>query len=153
MPFPAPANPASSDSSQPSTYATNLSVSTGTAANGTWSLYVHDAIGADYGAISNGWSLNLSTGNPVASYTDLELSVASSPASATVSNNMVYTVGLTNYGPAPATSVVLTSVLPAGMTYLSNNFPGAFASNNGALTFSYGLGGRRRLFLLCRGRA
>ena len=59
-----------------------------------------------------------------------------SPASATVSNVLIYTVGLTNYGPAAATGVVITNILPPGLTYLSNNFPGTVASNNGVLTFS-----------------
>ncbi len=128
MPSPAPA--------RSPRYATNLSVLSGTAANGTWSLYVADTEMLDYGAINNGWSLNLSTGNPVPSYTDLELTVVPSPASATVSNNLIYTVGLTNYGPAAATGVVITNILPPGLTYLSNNFPGTVASNNGVLTFS-----------------
>ena len=126
MPSPAPANP----------YPTNLSVLSGTAANGNWLLYVFDAQLLDYGAISNGWSLNLSTGNPVASYTDLELTVVPSPASATVSNVLIYMVGLTNYGPAAATGVVISNILPPGLTYLSNNFLGTVASNNGVLTFS-----------------
>src|ERR1035441_5447093 len=126
MPSPAPANP----------YPTNLSVLSGTAANGTWSLYVADTQPQDYGAISNGWSLNLSTGNPVASYTDLELSVVPAPASPTVGNDLVYTVGLTNYGPAGATGVFITNIVPAGLTYLGNNFPGTVVNNNGVLTFA-----------------
>ena len=126
MPPPAPANP----------YPTNLSVFSGTAADGTWSLYVADTKTLDYGWISNGWSLNLSTGNPVPSYTDLELSVTAAPALATVGNNLIYTVGLTNYGPAGASGVFITNILPAGLTYLSNNFPGTVVNNNGVLTFA-----------------
>ena len=76
MPYPAPAAP----------YATNLSVFSGAPANGPWSLYVADNKAQDYGAISGGWSVNLSTGNPVPSYTDLELTVVPSPAPATVGN-------------------------------------------------------------------
>jgi uncharacterized repeat protein (TIGR01451 family) len=126
MPSPAPANP----------YPTNLAIFSGTAANGTWSLYVADTQAEDYGAISNGWSLNLSTGNPVPSYTDLELSVVPAPATVTVGNNLIYTVGLTNYGPAGATGVFITNIVPAGLTYLSNNFPGTVVNNNGILIFA-----------------
>jgi uncharacterized repeat protein (TIGR01451 family) len=79
----------------------------------------------------------LGVGNPVPSYTDLELTVVQSSPAATVSNNLVYTIGLTNYGPAPATGVVISDMLPAGlMAYVSNNFGGTMASNNGVLTFS-----------------
>jgi uncharacterized repeat protein (TIGR01451 family) len=113
MPSPAPANP----------YAINLSAFSGTPANGTWSLYMADTQVLDYGAISNGWSLSLSTGAPVPSYSDLELAVVPAPAAATVGNTLVYNVALTNYGPAPATHVFITNTLPSGLTYLSNNFP------------------------------
>jgi uncharacterized repeat protein (TIGR01451 family) len=126
MPSPAPAAP----------YPTNLSVFAGTAANGTWSLYVADTQAEDYGVINNGWILNLSTGNPVPSYTDLELSVVPMTPTATVGNNLVYAVGLTNYGPAGATGVVITDILPAGLTYLGNNFPGSSVNNNGVVTFA-----------------
>ena len=119
-------------------YPTNLSVFAGTAANGAWSLYVADAKPQDYGAINNGWSLNLSIGNPVPAYTDLELTVGQSPASATLGNTNVYTVALTNYGPAAATGVIITNILPSGLAYVSNSFSGTVISNNGVITFNVG---------------
>ena len=70
------------------------------------------------------------------SYTDLELSVVPTTSTATVGNNLVYTVGLTNYGPAGATGVVLTNILPAGLTYTGNNFAGASVNDSGVLTFA-----------------
>jgi uncharacterized repeat protein (TIGR01451 family) len=66
----------------------------------------------------------------------LELTAVASPSSATVSNVLIYTIGLTNYGPAGATGVIITNILPQSVTYLSNNFPGTVANNNGVLTFS-----------------
>jgi uncharacterized delta-60 repeat protein/uncharacterized repeat protein (TIGR01451 family) len=126
MPFPVPASP----------YATNLSVLSGAPANGPWALYVADTKILDYGAINGGWSVNLSTGNPVPAYTDLELTVVPSPSAATVSNLLLYTVALTNYGPAGATGVVITNLLPPGLAYLSNNFAGAVFTNSGVLAFS-----------------
>jgi uncharacterized repeat protein (TIGR01451 family) len=116
-------------------YATNLSVFNGTVVNGLWQLFVADTKLLDYGAINNGWSLSLGIGNPVPSYTDLELTVVQSSGVATVSNNLIYTIGLTNYGPAPATGVVITDVLPPGVIYVSNNFSGTVTNNNGVLTF------------------
>ncbi len=38
-----------------------LSVFNGTNPNGTWSLYVRDDLGADFGSISSGWALHLIT--------------------------------------------------------------------------------------------
>jgi uncharacterized repeat protein (TIGR01451 family)/uncharacterized delta-60 repeat protein len=117
-------------------YATNLSVFNGTIANGAWMLYVADTEVLDYGAINNGWSLSLGIGNPVSPSTDLELSVVQASAAATVSNYLVYTIALTNYGPAPATGVVITDVLPPGVAYASNNYPGTVTNYNGVLAFS-----------------
>ena len=126
----------------------------GSAANGPWSLYVADTQALDYGAISNGWSLNLSIGNPVPSYTDLELTVVPRPPAATVSNNLVYTVGLTNYGPAPATGVVITDVLPSGRGfYVSNNFPGDRQQQRGFDLCRQHPGVRRRHFFQRRRHA
>ena len=114
MPSPVPAAP----------YATNLSVVDSTVANGIWSLYVADTKLQDYGAVNGGWALNISTGNPVPANSDLELNVTAAPSLVTVSNVLVYSVGLTNYGPAVATGVVISNAVPPGFTYLSNNFSG-----------------------------
>lgn len=51
FPSPAPAGP----------YGTNLSVFAGQPANGTWSLYVHDDMAGNEGAISEGWALSITT--------------------------------------------------------------------------------------------
>ena len=42
-------------------YGTTLGVFTGTDPAGTWKLYIYDDQGHDHGAISGGWSLNLTT--------------------------------------------------------------------------------------------
>jgi uncharacterized repeat protein (TIGR01451 family) len=136
MPSPVPIAP----------YATNLSVVDGAVANGIYSLYVADTKLQDYGAINGGWALNIAAGNPVPSDSDLELSVTAAPSIATVSNVLVYSVAVTNYGPANASGVVISNVLPPGFTYLSNNFPGVtttgstllFSATN-TLTISNGL--------------
>jgi subtilisin-like proprotein convertase family protein len=54
-PFPAPA-PASGN--------VFLSAFNGTNPNGTWHLYVADDLGADWGEITGGWSLEITTGDP-----------------------------------------------------------------------------------------
>jgi uncharacterized repeat protein (TIGR01451 family) len=79
--------------------------------------------------------LNISTGNPVPSDSDLELYVTAAPSLATVSNVLVYSVTLTNYGPAVASGVVISNVVPSGFTYLSNNFPGVTTTGS-TLLFS-----------------
>jgi uncharacterized repeat protein (TIGR01451 family) len=58
-----------------------------------------------------------------------------SPAAATLSNTLVYTIDVTNYGPAAATNVVITDTLPAGASYVSNSCNCAVGTN-GLLTFT-----------------
>ncbi|PKV51821.1 putative repeat protein (TIGR01451 family) [Aquimarina sp. MAR_2010_214] len=49
-------------------------------------------------------------------------------------SNVTYTITVTNNGPAQATSVVLTDVLPAGVTYVSDTGSGAYVSATGVWT-------------------
>jgi uncharacterized repeat protein (TIGR01451 family)/gliding motility-associated-like protein len=49
-------------------------------------------------------------------------------------DSIVYTIKVTNNGPSPATGVVLTDILPAGVTYLSHNVGNAFNSGSGIWT-------------------
>jgi uncharacterized repeat protein (TIGR01451 family)/uncharacterized delta-60 repeat protein len=97
-------------------YPTSLAGFIGVPANGYWSLFVVDEDTLDSGYVSNGWSLNISTGVPVEEDADLGLSLSASPLAATVSNALTYTISVTNYGPAAATNVVITDTLPSGVT-------------------------------------
>ena len=114
---------------------TNLNTFVGTSPNGAWSLFVADENTLDHGYISNGWSLSLGTGIPVEQDADLELGMTVSPAAATLSNSVVYTINLTNYGPSAATNVLITDVLPAGSVYVANNCNCA-VTTNGILTYA-----------------
>jgi uncharacterized repeat protein (TIGR01451 family)/uncharacterized delta-60 repeat protein len=105
-------------------FQTNLSTFVGQPPNGTWSLFVADDETLDNGYISNGWSLTISTGIPVASDSDLELAITAAPATITVGATLVYSISVTNYGPAVATNVIITDTLPSGV-YYSNILVGA----------------------------
>src|SRR5688572_16974552 len=64
-PFPAPAPAAPYQSPATGGAATFASVFNGLNPNGTWSLYVVDDAGIDTGSISSGWSLSITTADPV----------------------------------------------------------------------------------------
>ena len=116
-------------------YPATLTDFIGESPNGIWSLFVVDEDTLDSGYLSNGWFLNISTGVPVENDCDLGLSMTATPAAATLSNVVTYAVFVTNYGPSVATNVVITDILPADATYVTNSC-NCTAGTNGVLTYT-----------------
>ena len=57
-------------------------------------------------------------------------------ASVFAASNLVYTISVTNLGPTPASSVVVTDALPAGVSFV--NASGGGANNSGVVTWTLG---------------
>ena len=114
----------------PPPYGTALSVFNGTDPNGTWSLYVLDDTSEDGGAIVDGWSLTLSTDQPIA---DLSLQMITSPSIAAVGTNIFYTISVTNNGPAAASKVVVSNTLPSGVAFISATTTSGNCSNEAGI--------------------
>ena len=106
-------------------YNTSLGVFAGVPANGEWNLYIYDGATGDYGAISNGWGLTVTTITPVNQITDIGAGIAATPAQLTVGGNVNYAITVTNSGTNAAT-VFLTNTLSSGLTFISNT-PGSMA--------------------------
>jgi uncharacterized repeat protein (TIGR01451 family) len=105
-------------------FATNLSVFTGLPANGTWQLFAYDDSDGDYGGVSNGWGLSVTTLVPVNQTTDLGVGIlAASPNPVFVGSNITFTIGVTNYGTNNVTNLFLTNWLSSGLTFVSTNAP------------------------------
>jgi uncharacterized repeat protein (TIGR01451 family) len=133
IPFPAPAP------SGP--YLTNFNNLIGISPNGTWSLYVYDNEVVDYGSINNGWILTLSSLNVLAPTVDLIVGMTASANPSVAGSNLTYTITVTNCGPAPATGVYLTNILPPGVTVVSNLLQtNWFMPTNASNTIIYALG-------------
>jgi extracellular elastinolytic metalloproteinase len=93
-----------------------LSVFNGLDPNGTWSLFVVDDAGSDVGNISGGWSLSVTTTDPVCCNTPCALSV---PANITVDAAPGESGAVVNY-PAPTftgSCGVVTSDPPSGSLF------------------------------------
>jgi len=104
-------------------WGTNLAVMNGANPNGLWLLYYQDVIGNGYsGTNYNGWSVNLTTANPVGFPADNQLSVNTFVGSLPYGNATnvpvlpgslwSMTLAVTNYGPAGSTNVVVSDDLP-----------------------------------------
>jgi uncharacterized repeat protein (TIGR01451 family)/uncharacterized delta-60 repeat protein len=118
----------------PGPFPVTMGVFNGINPNGVWSLYIVDSTFHDSGTLNNGWILNLTTGAKLDQSADLAVSVAQLPVPATVSNVVDYRITVSNYGPAGATNIVLTDILPASMVYLSNTCNCAFTISSNRLT-------------------
>ena len=69
---------------------TNLSVFTGVSPNGWWYLYAYDGKAGDYGAISNGWAVGVTTITPVNQITDLGVTIAASTNQVVLGSDVAY---------------------------------------------------------------
>ena len=134
FPAPAPAAP----------FSTSLTNFNNTNPNGTWSLYVQDDGAMDSGGITQGWILsittsNLATSTGIGNSANLSISteVASTPV--TLGSNLNITVTVINHGPDPAAYVVVTNILPAGLSFCSvNPSLGSCSNESGNVNWSLG---------------
>ncbi|MFM1768765.1 MAG: hypothetical protein RJA22_1294 [Verrucomicrobiota bacterium] len=110
FPSPAPGGPYTNAS---------LAVFNGVNPNGAWSLYVVDDEIGDAGNIAGGWSLSITTTEPIPALADLSVAAVDSPDPLPAGSLLTYTITVYNHGPSTATGVVLTNLLPPGMIFFS----------------------------------
>lgn len=140
-------NPITHISPPPKPYGSTLSALNGSNPNGTWSLFVMDDTPLNVGIISNGWTLTLVTGNTVGYTGDNAVTVAASTTNASIGSAFSYFITVTNYGPSTSTNVIVSDVLPNGVTLLSSNLTIGTLIQNGSTrgwnvgTLSNGMGG------------
>jgi uncharacterized repeat protein (TIGR01451 family) len=99
-------------------YAASLAAFNGSNPNGTWSLYVFDDEPGDSGRLAGGWSLQITTFDPINPDSDLAITALDSPDPVKVDSNLTYTVVVVNQGPEAALGVVVTNRLPEGVRFL-----------------------------------
>lgn len=70
---------------------------------------------------------------------DLAVTATASRNPVMVDNNLTYAIGVTNLGPSPATGILLTDALPAGVRFVSaTSSKGACANDAGKVTCAIG---------------
>lgn len=97
-------------------YSTNLGIWNGANPNGTWNLYAEE-FGGNEGAVLQGWELRITSTDPV----DLSLTKTVAPPSVSVGQAVTFTITVANAGPDPASGVVVTDNLPAGLAFVSTS--------------------------------
>lgn len=103
--------------------------------SGAQCVYDSQSVGT---SIPNGESINVHPGNTVtctfnnrASGADLSVVKSVDHTTANVGQTMVYTIVASNAGPAAATDAVVHDALPSGLTYVSDDSGGAYATSTG----------------------
>jgi uncharacterized repeat protein (TIGR01451 family) len=120
-------------------YGTTLAALNGGNPNGAWYLFAQDDAVVDSGTNYNGWVLTLTTASPVGTVCDLALSLAASTTNALLNNNLVYTLGVTNYGLSPATNAAVSVNLSASVNWVSTtNTEGSVSYGGPGLTWNIG---------------
>ncbi|HQL78410.1 MAG TPA: S8 family serine peptidase, partial [Verrucomicrobiota bacterium] len=134
LPTPAPLDP----------FGSALSVFNGASPNGTWQLFVADDYTSDDGGIlAGGWALTIVTTNHMCcldpTTVDLALSLHASPEPVALSNTVTYTMTVANSGPALATGVVVTNLLPVQAAFVSASVSqGTVLNVGGVVSWSLG---------------
>src|SRR5204863_1898209 len=89
--------------------------------------------------ITGGWSVSITTFDPVNPQAELSISVTDSPDPVMLGSNVTYTVTVTNAGPEVALAVVVTNTLPAGMSFVSVGGAGVCSNDSGVVVCDLGI--------------
>ena len=118
-----------------------LSVMNGSNPNGPWFLFIQDDKVRDIGVISSGWSVALTTANPVNNSADNQVYVTSTNSTIVTNQYWNVTVAATNYGPSVSAAVHVTDTLPtgSGISLVSSNVTVGSISRSGS-TLNWSLG-------------
>lgn len=127
-------------------YSANLGLFNNTNPNGTWQLYVIDDASGDFGAIANGWQLNILTNAP----TLPTITLAVSPTSVTEDGtaNLLYTFTCTgattsaltvNFGVSGTATLGTDYIQTGAATYTSTTGSVAFAAGASTATVTVDL--------------
>jgi uncharacterized repeat protein (TIGR01451 family) len=117
----------------PPPYGSTLLTLNGGNPNGNWELFALNDQTFNSGAIANGWSLALTTANPIGYVADDDLTMTASSTSVLTNSDVVFTIGVTNFGPNTSSNVVVLDNLPFGFTFVSASASLGTIANGGQI--------------------
>lgn len=112
-----------------------LNAFNGAVGNGTWTMQVDDWFPPFDGGTLEDWSLQIICDTDA----DLELT-KTGPATGSAGTNITYSFQALNNGPANVTDMVVTDVLPAGVTFVSSTNGGCSGDGGAPETVTCNLG-------------
>jgi uncharacterized repeat protein (TIGR01451 family) len=120
-------------------YGTTLSALNGGNPNGNWFLFVQDDQTFNSGMISNGWSITLTTANPIGYVADDFLAMTASTTNVVPGDTVNFVIGVTNFGPSTSSNVDIPDTYPAGFSLVSSNATqGTVLASGGQLVWEVG---------------
>jgi uncharacterized repeat protein (TIGR01451 family) len=120
-------------------YGSTLSALNGGNPNGNWYLFVQDDQTFNFGAISNGWAIAVTTANPIGFVADDFLTMKATATNLFIGNNSTISIGITNFGPNVSSNVVVFDTLPLGFTLVSSNATtGSIVPSGQTITWNLG---------------
>lgn len=126
-------------SAPPPPYGSVLSALNGGNPNGLWYLFIEDNQVQNSGAISNGWSITLTTANPVGFVADDYLAMSATPTNLLVGEDAVISIGVTNFGPSVSSNVLVSDSVPFGFSVVSSSATmGTVIPNGSAVAWEVG---------------
>ncbi len=130
LPSPAPMPP----------HGSKLGLFAGGDPNGKWSLYIADDASGDAGALLRGWRLGLTITNVSSpdgpQNADLSVTLTDSPHPALTEQSLILQTTVFNSGPALATAVAITNILPAGVEFVSASSSQGTCGHSDGVVFS-----------------
>ncbi len=102
-------------------YGSKMANLNGSNPNGNWYLFVQDDQVINSGLISNGWSIALTTANPIGYVADDYLAMTASATNIFTGSDVTFYIGVTNYGPNLSSNVTVEDSLPQGFSFVSSN--------------------------------
>ena len=119
--------------------------------NGTTNVFITASAPASVGSITNFASVAGNESDPnldnnvassvsavIPANADLAIGLVGAPDPVFAGGTLVYTMSVTNLGPASATNAIITDVLPAGMAFVSTSAGGSYTTNSNTITFNLG---------------
>ena len=101
--------------------------------NGSWQLFIQDSLQEKFRRHQQWLDFGAHHGQSGRHGGSEILTMTASATNITVGNDVVYTIGVTNYGPSVSSNSIVSDTLPSGFTLVGTNSSAGSVSRNGSV--------------------